>query len=201
MTHSSPIPNSEDITQSYPTAVDPSAMTSLPQRPRKSSEDPAYRQQSTRDLGKHQEAAGRLSAVAGGTASHGIFLQPDPVAVDEVRIIYAGLIMVEKKCIEVHKAESEPCAPFDNEKWQGLVSLHQTLLQEHHEFFIACQRLTTSSVLRRLPDKYAMPGRLWRYGIYSFLELLRHRLPESREHMLSYVNIARSILCLLLDTV
>jgi hypothetical protein len=43
--------------------------------------------------------------------------------------------------------------------------------------------------------------RMWRSGIYSFLELLRHRLPGSLEHMLTFVYMAYSMVTLLLESV
>ncbi|EAW16717.1 uncharacterized protein NFIA_060730 [Aspergillus fischeri NRRL 181] len=193
MPHPSPISNREDTTQSHPTVAGPSVMSPLPQRPRQSSENPTYRQQSTQDLGQHQKA--------GGTASHGIFPQPDPMTTDELITIYVQLMRVESKCKEIREAESDSRAPFDNKKWQGLVNLHQILVQEHHEFFRASQHLTTSHVLRRLPEIHATPMRLWRYSIHSFLELLRHRLPDSCEHMLSYINFAYFMMTLLRETV
>ncbi|KZL73622.1 TPR-like protein [Colletotrichum tofieldiae] len=38
-----------------------------------------------------------------------------------------------------------------------------------------------------------MPARMWRHGIHSFLELLRHRLPASLEHMLAFIYLARDV--------
>ncbi|CAK7241132.1 MAG: hypothetical protein STHCBS139747_002590 [Sporothrix thermara] len=46
-----------------------------------------------------------------------------------------------------------------------------------------------------------MPARMWRHGIHSFLELLRHRLPASREHMITFIYMAYSIIALLYETV
>jgi len=46
-----------------------------------------------------------------------------------------------------------------------------------------------------------MPARMWRHGIHSFLELLRHRLPDSLEHMLAFVYLAYSMMTLLLESV
>ncbi len=59
----------------------------------------------------------------------------------------------------------------------ALVALHWTLLQEHHDFFLASQHPSASMALKRLANKYAMPARMWRHGIHSVLELLPHRLP------------------------
>ncbi|ORY72190.1 uncharacterized protein BCR38DRAFT_419190 [Pseudomassariella vexata] len=42
---------------------------------------------------------------------------------------------------------------------------------------------------------------MWRYGIHSFLELLRMCLPASLEHMLTFISIAYSMLALLYETV
>ncbi|KAF4870055.1 Telomerase-binding protein EST1A [Colletotrichum siamense] len=62
--------------------------------------------------------------------------------VAEVKGIYAGLVMVESKCIEVDNAQSsttESSPKLNNEQWQALIALHRTLLHEHHDFFLASQ--------------------------------------------------------------
>ena len=46
-----------------------------------------------------------------------------------------------------------------------------------------------------------MPARMWRHGIHSFLELLRHRLPHSLDHMLAFVYLAYSMMALLMESV
>ncbi|GFP57415.1 telomerase-binding protein EST1A [Trichoderma asperellum] len=124
--------------------------------------------------------------------------------VAEVKGIYAGLVMVESKCIEVDNAQSsnkDSPQQLNNEQWQALIALHRTLLHEHHDFFLASQHPSASPALRRLASKYAMPARMWRHGIHSFLELLRHRLPQSLEHMLTFIYIAYSMMALLYETV
>ncbi|UZP43647.1 hypothetical protein NXS19_011459 [Fusarium pseudograminearum] len=125
--------------------------------------------------------------------------------VAEVKGIYAGLVMVETKCIEVNNTLSAPNTEANNklhnEQWQALIALHRTLLHEHHDFFLASQHPSASPALRRLASKYAMPARMWRHGIHSFLELLRHRLPSSIEHMLSFIYLAYSMMALLYETV
>ncbi|KAH9230971.1 hypothetical protein K456DRAFT_55355 [Colletotrichum gloeosporioides 23] len=124
--------------------------------------------------------------------------------VAEVKGIYAGLVMVESKCIEVDNAQSstaESSPKLNNEQWQALIALHRTLLHEHHDFFLASQHPSASPALRRLASKYAMPARMWRHGIHSFLELLRHRLPASLEHMLTFIYLAYAMMALLYETV
>ncbi|KAN0106418.1 hypothetical protein V8E51_009294 [Hyaloscypha variabilis] len=146
--------------------------------------------------------------------SYEIVLQPEtrPISqeqlVAEVKGIYAGLVMVEAKCIEVDKkqaalAQADPGSQpkLNNEQWQALIALHRTLLHEHHDFFLASQHPSASPALRRLASKYAMPATMWRHGIHSFLELLRHRLPASLDHMLAFIYLAYSMMALLYDTV
>ncbi|KAI9825122.1 MAG: hypothetical protein M1832_001442 [Thelocarpon impressellum] len=134
--------------------------------------------------------------------------------VAEVKGIYAGLVMVEAKCIEVDSkqaaavqaaavqaAEPGKQPRLNNEQWQALIALHRTLLHEHHDFFLASQHPSASPALRRLATKYAMPARMWRHGIHSFLELLRHGLPASLDQMLAFIYIAYSMMALLYETV
>ncbi|KAF1991083.1 hypothetical protein K402DRAFT_170744 [Aulographum hederae CBS 113979] len=126
----------------------------------------------------------------------------------EVKSIYAGLVMVESKCIHVDKAQSETIhadsdsdSEMADDHWQALIALHKTLLHEHHDFFLASQHPCASPVLKRLAAKYSMPARMWKHGIHSFLELLRHRLPESLEYMLTFIYLAYHMMALLLETV
>ncbi|KAI9696416.1 MAG: hypothetical protein M1836_005694 [Candelina mexicana] len=124
--------------------------------------------------------------------------------VAEVKGIYAGLVMVEAKCIEVDNKQIDTLqgqSKLSNEQFQALIALHRTLLHEHHDFFLASQHPSASPALRRLASKYAMPARMWRHGIHSFLELLRHRLPASLDHMLAFIYLAYSMVALLFETV
>ena len=141
-----------------------------------------------------------------------VITQPDtrPISQEqlaaEVKCIYAGLVMVEAKCIEVDNKQATLHASgapltLNNEQWQALIALHRTLLHEHHDFFLASQHPSASPALRRLASKYAMPARMWRHGIHSFLELLRHRLPASLDHMLAFIYLAYSMMALLYETV
>ncbi|KAI2468103.1 hypothetical protein F4781DRAFT_422842 [Annulohypoxylon bovei var. microspora] len=151
---------------------------------------------------------GRTDIAEDDSESSKIIKQPEtrPISqeqlIAEVKGIYAGLVMVESKCIEVDNAQStQNDTQLNNEQWQALIALHRTLLHEHHDFFLASQHPSASPALRRLASKYAMPARMWRHGIHSFLELLRHRLPHSLEHMLTFIYLAYSMMALLYETV
>ncbi|PSR84390.1 hypothetical protein BD289DRAFT_453376 [Coniella lustricola] len=122
----------------------------------------------------------------------------------EIKGIYAGLVMVESKCIEADSAQSvqtDSASRLNNEQWQALIALHRALLHEHHDFFLGSQHPSGSQALKKLPQKYAMPARMWKHAIHSFLELLRHCLPASLEHMLTFINLAYSMMALLYETV
>ena len=75
----------------------------------------------------------------------GLILQPDssPISQDqlfaEVKGIYAGLVMVEAKCINIDAAQAaDPNSQLGAEQWQALIALHRTLLYEHHDFLMVC---------------------------------------------------------------
>ena len=145
-----------------------------------------------------------------------MLLQPEtrPISHDqlviEVKGIYAGLVMVEAKCIDIDERQSTAAQEKDpskrvhlkNDQWQSLIALHKQLLHEHHyDFFLASQHPSASPALSRIAAKYGMPARMWRHGIHAFLEGLRHRLPESLEHMLAFIYIAYTMMALLYETV
>lgn len=141
----------------------------------------------------------------------GLLLQPDsrPISQEqlasEVKSIYAGLTMVETKCIHVDRAQAaavgDSTQDLAPDHWQALIALHRTLLHEHHDFFLASQHPSASPALRRLAAKYTMPARMWKHGIHSFLELLRQRLPKSLDYMLAFIYLAYQMMALLYETV
>lgn len=144
-----------------------------------------------------------------------MLMQPDsrPISQQqlaaEVKSIYAGLTMVESKCIHVDRAQASAMRSADSgqkpkladDHWQALIALHRTLLHEHHDFFLASQHPSASPALKRLAAKYSMPSRMWKHGIHSFLELLRFRLPDSLEFMISFIYTAYQMMSLLYETV
>jgi hypothetical protein len=88
--------------------------------------------------------------------------------VAEVKGIYAGLVMVEGKCIQVdakqaaiaREAPPDQQPKLNNMQLEAYFVLHQTLLHEHYDFFIASQHPSATLAVRRLAIKYAMLARL-----------------------------------------
>ncbi|KXT07026.1 hypothetical protein AC578_7286 [Pseudocercospora eumusae] len=138
----------------------------------------------------------------------GLILQPDssPISEEqlaaEVKGIYAGLVIVEAKCINIDAAHAaDPKSHLGPEQWQRLIALHRTLLYEHHDFLMATQHPSATAALRGLATKYSMPARMWKHGIHAFLEVLRHRRPDSQDYMLAFIYLAYQMMALLFETV
>jgi hypothetical protein len=106
--------------------------------------------------------------------------------VAEVKRIYAGLVMVEAKCIEVETAKIDAVATANStllpQQWQAPISLQRTLLHEHHDFFLASQHPKASPALRRLASKFAMPA-----------SVLRRRNHEQLRHCRSHHNLGNPV--------
>ncbi|KAF1998706.1 hypothetical protein P154DRAFT_409213, partial [Amniculicola lignicola CBS 123094] len=125
----------------------------------------------------------------------------------EVKSIYAGLVMVENKCISADQnvarnvEQDERSGPRGSDFWIAMIALHRTLLHEHHDFLLASQHPRASPALRRLASKYSMPARMWKHGIHSLLEVLRRHLPECLDYMLEFVYVAYHMLGSLYETV
>lgn len=98
----------------------------------------------------------------------------------EAKGIYAGLVMVEAKFLEVSPEET-----------MG----HRPLLREHHDFFLAKQHPSASSELRRLASKYAtVPAHIWSHSCLPLVpNCLQHlqmeaEIPRDYEF---YLNIGK----------
>jgi hypothetical protein len=129
-----------------------------------------------------------------------MLLQPEagPITqeqlINEVRGIYAGLVMVEKKCIEIDLQEASSKDELSDEEWQALIGLHRTLLLEHYDFVLATHHPLASPALRGLAGKFGMTSRMWEHGINGFLKSIRHHMPGMAEKMLAYLDFAYSVL-------
>ena len=89
--------------------------------------------------------------------------------------IYAGLVMVEAKCIDIDQRQPAAAQQKDltkrvglkDDQWQSLIALYKQLLHEHHDFFLAPQHPSASPTLSRLAAKYSMPARMSRHEIHA----------------------------------
>jgi hypothetical protein len=112
--------------------------------------------------------------------------------------------MVEAKCVHLGKsqsqADSQEKGPVPTDHWRVLIALHRTLLHEHQDFFLASQNSSESPALQSLAAEYNLTARMWKHGIRSFLELLRH-LPASPEFMVPFIYVAYQMMSLLYETV
>ena len=111
-------------------------------------------------------------------------------------------LQVEAKCINIDNTQAaDPNIQLGPEQWQALIALHRTLLYEHHDFLMATQHPSATLALKGLAAKYSMPARMWRHGIHAFLEVLRHRRPDSQDYMVAFIYLAYQMMALLFETV
>ncbi|PWY91406.1 hypothetical protein BO94DRAFT_462368 [Aspergillus sclerotioniger CBS 115572] len=221
--HPSPLrsqaPRSSPISNDGPLPLnpntDPEEMASFSQAPQQSAKDLSYGQESARQLSNAQNFSGAVVGTSGGTsASYGIIRQLETDSescteehlISDVRDIYAAILVAEDKCEKwaeenEENENSEERTPMDSERFQQLTGTHALLLREYHDFFLCSQHPMATPALKRLAEKYAMPARLWRIGVHSALETLRHWLPGSLEHILSFIYYAYSMITLMLESV
>ncbi|KAF2836784.1 hypothetical protein M501DRAFT_979324 [Patellaria atrata CBS 101060] len=143
----------------------------------------------------------------------GLILQPESTPISakqldvEVTLILAGLVMVEQKCKKVYhdyqkqKQNQKEETKLGDDKLQALIALFKTLLHEHHDFLLASQHPSASNELKCKAETEEMPRRMWKNGIEPFLAMLQDKLPERREHMLTFLYSAYQMMALLYETV
>lgn len=156
-----------------------------------------------------RQSAGDIHAVGGGIESPECFLSLETYYTyttiekqwnDEVHKIFAGLVMVEGKCIELCRFLSESQQEISQMKWIHLSGMHRTLLSEYHDFYVASLHPIASPLVMGLAEKYQVPARMWHNGIFGLLNLQESRQPDSTEHMLSFIYYCYSLLTLFLET-
>ena len=163
-------------------------------------------------LAVQQDHAGARPEHIGGFS---LVPRPKTGSISDVQLLvkfkanYAGLVMVEAKCIDID--ETQPAATEWNRsskgvgpgsaQWHALIALHKQLLHEHYDIFLASQHPSASPAPSNMACKYATPARMWSNWIHAYLERLRRRLPGSRHHTLALIYIAYSMMALFYETV
>ena len=126
----------------------------------------------------------------------------------DVKSIYAHLQLKEAKCIallrpyltEIQEKQRSGLNPRTHEQWRTLSLYHRMLIQDHHDFYAACQHPGCSSHLIGLIAKNSMPQRMWMHGIQNYLKVLRSNLPDTLEHMMYFMCHAYSMLTVFSET-
>ena len=120
----------------------------------------------------------------------------------EAKAIYAGLAVIEAKCIEEdHMLASLTRGKPSGRQWHALINLHRILLNEHHDFLLASQHPSAPPDLQNLALEYKIPTRMCLHGIYSFLEVLRDHLPASLDFMLAFLYLSYSMTALIYEAI
>ncbi|KAH7002580.1 hypothetical protein EDB80DRAFT_867582 [Ilyonectria destructans] len=103
----------------------------------------------------------------------------------EVDRLYDELVKIETDCIQAERAQQ-----LTDDQWRARIELHRNLLRKHHELLLTSQHPSADRDLRRMASDCGLPGRMWRHGVHSLLDLMHHHLPPSSEHRLSFLDIA-----------
>ncbi|CAI7613009.1 unnamed protein product [Penicillium viridicatum] len=121
-------------------------------------------------------------------------IDPTKADIATLREQYKKVISWENKCIWYDKKQPQSTIYLPCHRWQAIVATHKHLLQEHERFFSRSQMPSASAAIRNVPFNHAMFDRMWRYGIYSPLELLHRNLSETLVHMLDFIDYVSSTL-------
>jgi hypothetical protein len=124
-----------------------------------------------------------------------------PQLAAEVKKLSRTIMDGQERCtawILVKKAN--PKIKITNEEWYEQWLEHRALLNNHYDLLMACQDPAGQGTLTHYPVEKEIPAKLWQFGIYEYLELLRTRLPDSYEPLLCFLYTAYGILGLLRET-
>ncbi|KAK1465247.1 hypothetical protein CTAM01_17058, partial [Colletotrichum tamarilloi] len=130
------------------------------------------------------------------------YSEPETTPISEVQAIHCKLVEAENQCnmtIVTQFSKTDPM--LSHEQWEAIVARHYMLLCEYYDFLSTTQDYSASPKLRGLASKHAIPARLWEKGIRSLLDRLHGCLPESHDHMCTFIDLACSIMDLLNQTV
>lgn len=100
---------------------------------------------------------------------------------------------------DIAKVEAELRDAISENQRQAVSELCDKLYQQHCDLLALCQLPSASASLRQLPQKHDLPIRLWT-AFHSYLELLERGLSGSREHMLSFIYTAYSMMNYLVES-
>ena len=116
--------------------------------------------------------------------------------------IYNRLVHLEARCISLDAAYSlKDYSEIDREQWQKLITAHIELLNQYYDLFSVSQSPSASQLLKNIARNYQLPIRMWRDGILSLLELLRHKLPNSLDLMLDYIYFVYGMMGLFYESI
>ncbi|KAH7111778.1 hypothetical protein B0J11DRAFT_447476, partial [Dendryphion nanum] len=120
----------------------------------------------------------------------------------EICCIHSHLFPLETKCIIEGLSVLPRMSKRDRMmRWSEQSDLRRQLLLVHCEFFMSSQHPQASPGARSIVSEFDMLGRMRRYGIQEFLSTLHAQLPESKDHLVSFLCFAIRIVELLYETV
>lgn len=119
--------------------------------------------------------------------------ESSPISQDQLvtnfNATYAELEKVEDECIDRVAMANVSSVKLLPDEWKALVALHRTLLDIQEDLLITTQHPSATSALLESIKKKRILARVWKDCMYPFLDLLRHRRPESEEYLLDFIRL------------
>ncbi|KAI0410265.1 hypothetical protein F5X98DRAFT_386674 [Xylaria grammica] len=119
----------------------------------------------------------------------------------EINGINTALARCENECAKLDNAYALASKPLDNRQRRALRMRHFAVLNLHYDFLLVSQHPRAPPTVRNYPTRDAMHRGIWLRGIVSCLELMRHRLPGSLEHIRAFLYMTYGILSSLEEAV
>ncbi len=134
-----------------------------------------------------------------GVEATGLEMTPESLE-REVDRIYESLEALEQNCIdacEKHMAVADmalagvaPAEQLTPGQMENLTRMHRTLLNDYYDFILLSAHPLSTPALKALGAERGILARLWRHGILAPLDVLQASLPDSCEHILSFIDYA-----------
>ena len=147
--------------------------------------------------GRNRESALQklTDSVEKGTTDHEMIFHHEHQLMVGVEEIYATLAKMEKECISFHKSQLMSRAEMSDSEWQRHIIRHESLLNRYENVilvFVKSHIPSAGLLLKQFCGSRRILARMWRHGIFVFLEILRQRYPNTVEHIIRFINSAYS---------
>ncbi|KAG5292959.1 hypothetical protein I7I48_05201 [Histoplasma ohiense] len=124
--------------------------------------------------------------------------QPNKLLSESAKL-HEAISGIELTCA-VEAAKIQALEKLTAQQWSNLIMCHQRLIHHHHDLYVCTQYPTTWGDLFKLPVAHKMPPRMLHHGIYAFLEVMKSRLPESRNYMIQFLQHVYDLIQVLVES-
>lgn len=118
----------------------------------------------------------------------------------EIQNAYFDISRLEEKCtLSFKQAELRYGTEFNAEMYGDLYTCQVKLMNKYFDFMFLAYHPSGDSVTRGLVKRYKIPLRMWNKGIFKFLDILRSKLPDSKELIAKFIFHCFHLLSMLVE--